>query len=109
MVDAAAQQGRFAKHWLAVGAAASGALEVLWLIPDPQHARALALAVVYLVLALSEIGMPFPISTPPNAMVYGTGHVTVRDPLQIGLPLMIIGCVLVTLSGTWFLGLLGIR
>jgi di/tricarboxylate transporter len=40
--------------------------------------------------------------------VYGTGKVTVGELLQIGLPLMIIGCVIVTLSGTWFLGLLGI-
>jgi len=32
----------------------------------------------------------------------------VRELLQIGLPLMLIGCAVVTLSGAWFLGLLGI-
>jgi hypothetical protein len=59
MVETEEQRGRFTKHWLVVGAAAFGALAVLCLVRDPQHARALALAVVYLVLALSETVAPF--------------------------------------------------
>jgi sodium-dependent dicarboxylate transporter 2/3/5 len=83
--------------------ATAALLVPLGLLLDPSPATAVVIAVA------TSFGMPCPISTPPNAMVYGTGHVTVRDLLQIGLPLMIIGCLLVTLSGIWFLGLLGIR
>ncbi len=74
----------------------------LGLLLDPSPSTAVIIAVA------TSFGMPFPISTPPNAMVYGTGKVTVRELLQIGLPIMLIGCVIVTLSGSWFLGLLGI-
>jgi len=69
---------------------------------DPSPSTAVIIAIA------TSFGMPFPISTPPNAMVYGTGRVSVRELLQIGLPLMLIGCAVVTLSGAWFLGLLGI-
>jgi sodium-dependent dicarboxylate transporter 2/3/5 len=74
----------------------------LGLLLDHSASTAVIIAVA------TSFGMPFPISTPPNAMVYGTGKVTVGELLQIGLPLMLIGCVIVTLSGTWFLGLIGI-
>lgn len=70
---------------------------------DPSPSTAVIIAVA------TSFGMPFPISTPPNAMVYGTGKLSVRELLHIGLPLMIIGCAVVTLSGAWFLGQLGIR
>lgn len=56
----------------------------------------------------ASFGMPFPISTPPNAMVYGRGGVRVRDLLAIGLPLMLLGCLVVTLSGGLFLEVLGL-
>jgi sodium-dependent dicarboxylate transporter 2/3/5 len=59
-----------------------------------------------IVAIATSFGMPFPISTPPNALVYGAGART-ADLLEIGLGLMLIGCVLVTLSGSWFLGFLG--
>jgi len=52
------------------------------------------------------LGVPFAISTPPNAMVVGAGASS-RDLLRIGLPLMIAGTVFVALTGPWVLGVFG--
>jgi sodium-dependent dicarboxylate transporter 2/3/5 len=52
--------------------------------------------------------MPFSISTPQNAMVYGEGGLTSGDLLWIGLPIMLIGCVLITVTGGPVLRFLGI-
>lgn len=60
-----------------------------------------------IVAVATSFGMPFAISTPPNALVFGTGDVRSRDLLETGLLLMIAGCVVVTLTGGGFLGLLG--
>jgi sodium-dependent dicarboxylate transporter 2/3/5 len=56
----------------------------------------------------ASFGMPFPISTPPNALVYGTGSLRVADLLVLGLVVMVIGCVVVTLTGAGFLSWLSI-
>lgn len=61
-----------------------------------------------IVAIAASFGMPFTISTPPNAMAYGAGGLTARDLLWIGLPLMLIGCALVTLTGPPVLRLLGL-
>ena len=61
-----------------------------------------------IVAVATSFGMPFPISTPPNALVYGSGELRAADLMEIGFGLMLIGCVIVTLSGGWFLGLLGL-
>lgn len=61
-----------------------------------------------IVAIAASFGMPFTISTPPNAMAYGAGGPTARDLLWIGLPLMLIGCALVTLTGPPVLRLLGL-
>jgi sodium-dependent dicarboxylate transporter 2/3/5 len=74
----------------------------LGLLLDASASTAIIVAVA------TSFGMPLPISTPPNAMAYGAGGLRVADLLQIGLPLMILGCLLVTLTGTWFLALLGL-
>lgn len=73
----------------------------LGLLIDPSPSTAIIIAVS------TSFGMMFPISTPPNAMVYGSGEVRIADLLRIGLPLMLVGCVAVTFTGSWFLGLLG--
>lgn len=62
-----------------------------------------------IVAVATSFGMPLPISTPPNALVFGTGAIRSRDLLEIGLFLMLVGCVIVTLTGTWFLRLLGLE
>jgi sodium-dependent dicarboxylate transporter 2/3/5 len=65
-------------------------------------------ATAVIIAIASSFGMPFPISTPPNAMAYGEGGLTARDLLWVGLPLMLIGCALVTLTGPPALQLLGL-
>jgi sodium-dependent dicarboxylate transporter 2/3/5 len=55
-----------------------------------------------------SFGIPFVISTPPNAMVAGEGGVDSSDLLRIGLPLMVLGCVVVILTGPWILRLFGL-
>jgi sodium-dependent dicarboxylate transporter 2/3/5 len=47
----------------------------------------------------ASFGMPFSISTPPNAMAYGEGSLTTIDLFWIGCSVMILGCVLVSLTG----------
>jgi sodium-dependent dicarboxylate transporter 2/3/5 len=61
------------------------------------------------IIAISaSFGMPFTISTPPNAMAYGEGGLTTRDLLQVGVPIMLVGCALVTVTGPYVLRLLGL-
>jgi solute carrier family 13 (sodium-dependent dicarboxylate transporter), member 2/3/5 len=82
--------------------ATAALLVPLALMIDPSPSTAIIIAIA------TSFGMPLPISTPPNSMVYGTGEVRLKDLLRVGVPLMLIGCALVTLSGAWFLGLLGL-
>ena len=61
-----------------------------------------------LVAVACSFGIPFVISTPPNAMVAGEGGVDSSDMLRVGLPLMVLGCLLITLTGPWVLRLFGL-
>ncbi len=49
-----------------------------------------------------------PMATPPNALVFATGHVTIREMARAGLYLNMLSAVIVTLlafsAGVWFLG-----
>jgi solute carrier family 13 (sodium-dependent dicarboxylate transporter), member 2/3/5 len=74
----------------------------LGMMLDPSPAIAVLIAIA------ASFGMPFTISTPPNAMVYGEGGLTTGDLLWIGLPLMIIGLGLVSLTGLPVLRFLGV-
>jgi len=56
----------------------------------------------------ASLGMPFLISTPPNAMVSGEGGVSAGDLAGVGLPLMLGGILVVALTGAAVLHLLGI-
>jgi solute carrier family 13 (sodium-dependent dicarboxylate transporter), member 2/3/5 len=69
---------------------------------DPSPSTAILIAIA------ASMGIPFVISTPPNAMVYGEGGVKTSDLLAPGLVLMIAGCILVSLTGPWMLKLVGI-
>jgi solute carrier family 13 (sodium-dependent dicarboxylate transporter), member 2/3/5 len=69
------------------------------LMPTPSTAVLVAVA--------SSLGVPFVISTPPNAMAVGAG-LRGRDLLVPGLVIMIGGCLLVALTGPWVLRTLGI-
>lgn len=54
-----------------------------------------------------SFGIPFAISTPPNAMAAGEGLDT-SELLRLGLPLMLVGCLLVSVTGPWVLRLFGL-
>jgi sodium-dependent dicarboxylate transporter 2/3/5 len=69
---------------------------------DPSPSTAVLIAIA------ASLGIPFVISTPPNAMVYGEGGLTQTDLLVPGLVLMILGCVLISLTGPYVLNLAGI-
>lgn len=70
------------------------------LAPDPSTAILVAVA--------TSFGVPFAISTPPNAMAYSEGGVGATDLLVVGVPIMIAGCAVVTLTGAHVLKLFGI-
>ncbi|WP_224360989.1 SLC13 family permease [Hyalangium versicolor] len=55
-----------------------------------------------------SFGIPFVISTPPNAMVAGEGGVDSSDMLRVGLPLMVLGCGVITFTGPWVLRFFGL-
>jgi solute carrier family 13 (sodium-dependent dicarboxylate transporter), member 2/3/5 len=61
-----------------------------------------------LIAIAASLGIPFVISTPPNAMIYGEGGITFSDLAVPGLILMILGCVLVSATGPLVLRMVGI-
>ena len=85
----------------------SNTASVTMLIPlaagiDPAPSTAILIAIA------ASLGIPFAISTPPNAMVYGEGGVTFSDLAIPGIVLMILGCIFVSLTGPFVLNLVGI-
>lgn len=85
----------------------SNTAAVTMLIPlaagiDPAPSTAILIAIA------ASLGIPFVISTPPNAMVYGEGGITFSDLAVPGLILMILGCVLVSATGPFVLNLVGV-
>jgi sodium-dependent dicarboxylate transporter 2/3/5 len=51
----------------------------------------------------SSLGFMLPVATPPNALVYGTGHIRLHDMLKTGLVFDILGW-LITVGVLWFFG-----
>jgi solute carrier family 13 (sodium-dependent dicarboxylate transporter), member 2/3/5 len=47
-----------------------------------------------------SFGFMLPVSTPPNALVYGTGRVTIREMIVQGVLLDVVGIALVSIWGT---------
>lgn len=56
----------------------------------------------------ASMGVPFIVSTPPNAIAYNQGGLRPRDLLIPGLLLMLLGCGLLTLTGRAALRLAGV-
>ena len=61
-----------------------------------------------LIAIAASFGIPFVISTPPNAMVYGEGGLKFNDLFLPGILLMILGCLLISLTGQTVLNFVGI-
>lgn len=76
------------------------------LVPLAMTVSATPSAAVLVAVAAS-LGVPFVISTPPNAMAFGAG-LRARDLLVPGLVIMLAGCLLVALTGPWVLRAVGI-
>lgn len=70
------------------------------LIPGPSTAILVAIS--------ASFGIPFNISTPPNAMAYGEGGLSSGDLFWPGIVIMIVGCVLVSTTGPTVLRIVGI-
>jgi sodium-dependent dicarboxylate transporter 2/3/5 len=61
-----------------------------------------------LVAVASSLGVPFVISTPPNAMAVGRGLKS-SELLLPGLILMVGGCIVIALTGPWVLRVMGVQ
>lgn len=61
------------------------------LVPYPSTAILIAVS--------ASFGIPFVVSTPPNAMAYGEGGVKFGDLFWPGIVLMVVGCLVVSLTG----------
>ena len=64
-------------------------------IPNPSVAVLVAIA--------ASLGIPFIISTPINAMVHGEGGLQAKDFFVLGFPLMLLGCLVLALTGFYVL------
>ena len=50
----------------------------------------------------SSMGFMLPVSTPPNAIIYGSGEVRITDMIKAGFLLDIVGVVVVWLVALWW-------
>lgn len=85
---------------VASNTAAAALLIPIGLSLDASHHFAILVALG------TSMGVPFVISTPPNAMAYGKGGLRPLDLMLPGLILMLGGCVLIAATGQWVLNLL---
>jgi sodium-dependent dicarboxylate transporter 2/3/5 len=67
-----------------------------------------SLPIVLAVACACSVSMPLPVSTPPNAMVFSSGHVSVRDMFVPGMFATVIGVLLTVSAGAYFWHLLGL-
>lgn len=70
------------------------------IIPEPSTAILVAIA--------ASFGLPFLISTPPNAMAFGEGGVRFGDLFWPGIVIMLVGCFLISTTGPFILRTAGL-
>ncbi len=75
------------------------------LIPVAQRAGVDPVPVTIIVAIAASFAFMLPVSTPPNAIVYGTGRVRLGSMIRFGAWLDIAAIVLLVASGYWFLPL----
>ena len=61
------------------------------------------LAVGVGVTLAATMGFMLPVSTPPSAIIYGTGHVSVIEMIRTGILLDVIGVIVIWLATLWFI------
>ncbi|MEQ8851190.1 anion permease, partial [Gimesia sp.] len=55
-----------------------------------------------------SLAMPLPISTPPNAIAFGTGELKTIDMLKPGLVIAVVGAMLAFSTGYWWWDIVGL-
>ena len=55
-----------------------------------------------------SLAMPLPVSTPPNAMAFSSGQISVADMVKPGVLLTAFGVALVFTSGYWWWTFVGL-
>jgi solute carrier family 13 (sodium-dependent dicarboxylate transporter), member 2/3/5 len=85
----------------------SNTATVVMLIPL-AHALLPAPSTAILVAIAASFGIPFVISTPPNAMAFGRGGLRFGDLFWPGLLVMALGCLMISVTGKQVLGWVGI-
>jgi sodium-dependent dicarboxylate transporter 2/3/5 len=53
----------------------------------------------------ASMAFMLPVATPPNAIIFGTNRVTVRDMARTGLIINIVGAIIITLFTYFMIGL----
>lgn len=102
----AAQLGVLVVVAAALSALMSNTGTAALLIPLAMQLHPSASTAILVALGCS-FGIPFVISTPPNAMAAGEGLES-SELMRLGLPLMLAGCLLVSLTGPAVLRLFGL-
>src|SRR5215203_1333614 len=77
---------------------------VMYLVPLPLEPAQHTLAAVF----GASYGFMLPISTPPNAIVYGSGRIPITKMVRSGIVFDIIGAILIVLGVTVMVQLVGL-
>ena len=102
----AVQLGVFVVASALMSALMSNTATAALLIPLASVAYPMPSTAILIAMACS-FGMPFVISTPPNAIVHGQAGVTAADLMWVGLPIMILGCAVLIATGPAVLAWIG--
>lgn len=51
----------------------------------------------------ASLAFMMPVATPPNALVFGTGHVRQRDMIKVGFILEVVGAIILATYAVFFL------
>ena len=79
------------------------------LIPVVMGLSGLSISPVLIAVAFScSVTMVLPVSTPPNAMAFGSGLLKSRDLISAGLAVSLVGLVLTATLGLWWWNIVGL-